>query len=607
MNTVKCPVCAIDLPSDAINDHLDKSCTLAKSPSKPRTSAIQNQIKNENGDWSFMTPASGSVSGSKTKKRKSASKSDAKKPASRVDDNDKDNDNDKNDSDSDLEIIPTQSKKKKAENTTHRQNKQKTDVPPAPIFTTKATQSTPNNLIQAQPLAERVRPTTIDGYVGQEDLMGENGILRSMILSDNIPSSIFWGPPGSGKTTLARIIAHRSNAKLKELSATNSGVGEAKQILDQAKTTLKLNGTRTILFIDEIHRYSKSQQDTFLPYMESGACVVIGATTENPSFKINNALLSRCHVYCLTKLSGEDITTMLRNALHKWRDQNAHHAHQAIEKIIDADFLRYLSSISDGDGRAALNSLEMVLRAVEIRHRSTTTKPTTKEDLLGSLKRSMVLKYDRDGDFHYDSISAFHKAVRGSCVDGALYWLARMVEAGEDALYIARRMVVIASEDVGMADCAALPLATATYQACQFIGLPECRINLAHCTVYLAEAAKSIRSYVGYNNAVDAVRNHPQYPVPIHLRNAPTQLMKSLGYGREYLYNPAYAHPVHQEYFPHDLPHDARLINREHKVHDQQLLDEWEKESVSVKSGDGQLHQQESSAQPAKCPKGLGK
>lgn len=336
---------------------------------------------------------------------------------------------------------------------------------------------------------------------------------------------------------------------------------------------------------------------------------MIGATTENPSFKINNALLSRCQVYCLTKLSRENIETMLRNAMQKWREQNDDYP---IADVVDEDFVRYLANISDGDGRIALNSLEMVLRSVEIRRASTSPKPIVKQDLMGSLKRSMVLKYDRDGDFHYDSISAFHKAVRGSCVDAALYWLARMIEGGEDALYIARRMVVMASEDVGMADSAALPLATATYQACQFIGLPECRINLAHCTVYLAEAPKSIRSYTGYNNAVSAVRNLPQYPVPVHLRNAPTTLMKSMGYGREYLYNPAYAHPVHQEYFPEELSQEARYINKEHKVHDQELLDEWER----VSGRQSQEHQEQSenhtvanasTAQATKCPKGLGR
>ncbi|TIC20495.1 hypothetical protein E3Q12_03815 [Wallemia mellicola] len=546
----------------------DRGC---KSPQKVN--------KSHNNAWGFMnnnqTPSSKANKKRKSTTTASTSKIAFASPAS---------------DDSDLDIISTSQNKKI----------KKKDIPPAPIFQQSQSNSQ-GNLQKAQPLAEKVRPNTLDGYVGQDDLMGENGILRDMIVNDTISSSLLWGPPGSGKTTLARIIAKTSRAKLKEISATNTGVNEAKQILDQAKATLQVSGTRTIIFVDELHRYSKLQQDIFLPHIESGACVLIGATTENPSFKINNALLSRCQIYKLEKLTMEALTRMLSNALTHWKVANEGYD---INALVDDDFVRYLASISDGDGRVALNSLEMVLRSVEIRRASSSAKPLTKQDLMGSLKRSIVLKYDRDGDFHYDSISAFHKSLRGSDVNASVYWLARMLEAGEDPLYVCRRMVVVASEDIGMADSYALTLATATYQACQVIGMPECRINLAHCCVYLAEAPKSTRSYEAYNKAVAAVKMFPQYPVPLHLRNAPTRLMKDLNYGKDYLYNPAYDHPVHQEYFPDEMPQEARIMDKQEKAHNALLLAEWEQ--VNDKKWDGNTSSASTNA-PKKCPKGLGR
>lgn len=418
------------------------------------------------------------------------------------------------------------------------------------------------------PLAERMRPRTLDEVAGQE-LVGPNGVLRNLIVSDRVPSMILWGGPGTGKTTIARLIAQTAGSRFVEINSTSSGVGECKKLFLEARNELGLTGRKTIIFCDEIHRFSKSQQDVFLAPVEAGTVTLIGATTENPSFKVVNALLSRCRTFTLAKLSDENILEILKRALEREVPGLPTPSPSPSEKEEDKDLsndtsttaptgyslltnnshalLHYLSSFADGDARTALNLLEL---ALDLCQRPDTSIDTIKQSL------TQTLVYDRAGDQHYDTISAFHKSVRGSDADAALYYLARMLQSGEDPLYIARRMVVIASEDVGLADNTLLPLATAAYTAAEKIGMPECRINLAHCTVALCHAPKSTRAYRGFFAAYAALSEPgiAGLPVPIHLRNAPTRLMKEMGYGHEYKYNPDYVDgKVKQVYLPDRL------------------------------------------------------
>ena len=398
------------------------------------------------------------------------------------------------------------------------------------------------------PLAERMRPDTLDDVFGQ-DLVGPNGVLRSLIESDRVPSMILWGGSGTGKTTIARCVARRVGSRFIELNATSTGVAECKKLFGEAANELGLTGRRTIIFCDEIHRFNKGQQDVFLKPVEAGTITLIGATTENPSFKVQAALLSRCRTFTLQPLTEDDIQRILLRALQ----QEIEHDGLELSPLIDEELLRYLSAFADGDARTALNLLELAL--------SLTTKPPTpdsplptKESIKAALTKTLV--YDRAGDQHYDTISAFHKSVRGSDPDAALYYLGRMLQSGEDPLFVARRMVVIASEDVGLADNSLLPLATATYTATQQIGMPEARIPLAHCAVALCLAPKSTRAYRGLNNALSALQEPgvAALPVPVHLRNAPTRLMREMGYGREYKYPPNYRDGrVKQEYLPDGL------------------------------------------------------
>ena len=382
-----------------------------------------------------------------------------------------------------------------------------------------------------------MRPRNLDEVQGQE-LVGPNGVLRGLIESDRIPSMILWGGAGTGKTTIARVVAHLSGARFVEINSTSTGVAECKKIFGEARGELGLTGRKTIIFCDEIHRFSKTQQDVFLGPVEAGIITLIGATTENPSFKVQSALLSRCRVFTLAKLATEDIIAILHRAL-KVEGPNYQPT-----SLIDAPFLTYLAAFSDGDARTALNLLEL---AMDLSKRPSATQDTIKSSL------TKTLVYDRAGDQHYDTISAFHKSVRGSDPHATLYYLARMIQSGEDALYIARRMVVIASEDVGLADNSMLTLATSTYAAAEKVGLPEARINLAHCAVALALAPKSTRTYRGLNNAFQRLKEPgvAGLPIPVHLRNAPTRLMKELGYGKEYKYNPRFrGGKVKQEYLP---------------------------------------------------------
>lgn len=412
------------------------------------------------------------------------------------------------------------------------------------------------------PLAERMRPKSLDEVAGQE-LVGPNGVLRGLIVTDRVPSMVLWGGPGTGKTTIARLIAQTAGCRFVEINSTSSGVGECKRLFEEAKNESRLTGRKTIIFCDEIHRFSKSQQDVFLAPVEAGQVTLIGATTENPSFKVVNALLSRCRTFTLSNLGDEDILAILKRALSREIPElapsssspasedpvsssspsNSHHL------LTESDFslLRYLAGFASGDARTALNLLEL---AIDL----TANPATTTESIKAALTQTLV--YDRAGDQHYDTISAFHKSVRGSNPDAALYYLARMLQSGEDPLFIARRMVVMASEDIGLADNTMLSLATATYSAAEKIGMPECRINLGHCAVALALAPKSVRAYRGLNAAYAALKEPgvAGLPVPIQLRNAPTKLMKEIGYGAEYKYNPDFADgKVAQEYLPEGL------------------------------------------------------
>jgi putative ATPase len=392
---------------------------------------------------------------------------------------------------------------------------------------------------KSAPLAERMRPRTLDEVCGQE-LVGSGGLLRGLIAENRVPSMILWGGPGTGKTTIARLIAHSAGCRLVEINATSSGVHEVKKLFAEAQSDRELTGRKTIIFCDEIHRFNKAQQDVFLGPVESGQVTLIGATTENPSFKVINALMSRCRTFTLAKLTEEAIVTVMQRAIHSEYPGNP-------PPLIDKDFLEYLSAFSDGDARTALNILEI---AFDLSKRPTMTAEVLRKSL------TQTLVYDRNGDQHYDTISAFHKSVRGSDPDAALYYLARMLQSGEDPLYVARRLIVIASEDIGLADNTMLPLAIATYTACEKVGMPEARINLAHATVAFALAAKSTRVYRALGNAMEALKEPgiAGLPIPVHLRNAPTRLMKELGYGKEYKYNPNYLDGmVLQEYLPEKL------------------------------------------------------
>ena len=376
-----------------------------------------------------------------------------------------------------------------------------------------------------EPLANRMRPLTLDEYVGQRHLLAKGRILRQLIENDLVPSMIFWGPPGGGKTTLARIIAHQTSSAFINFSAVTSGIKEIREVMKQAQAA-RDGGQRTIVFVDEIHRFNKAQQDAFLPYVENGSIVLIGATTENPSFEINSALLSRCKVFVLRALETADLTELLRRAL---RDERGF-GRKPLR--MEEGTVEMIAEFAAGDARTALNTLEMaVYNAVE-------------ED--GWLKVSVELieqctsrrsfLYDKKGEEHYNLISALHKSMRNSDVQAAVYWLARMLEAGEDPLYIARRLVRFASEDVGMADSRALEICVAAYQAAHFLGMPECSVHLTHAVTYLSLAPKSNALYRAYERAKDDAQKTMKEPVPLQIRNAVTKLMKELDYGKGYRY-----------------------------------------------------------------------
>lgn len=395
------------------------------------------------------------------------------------------------------------------------------------------------------PLADRMRPRNFDELVGQEALVGPGKPLRLLVESDQVPSMIFWGPPGAGKTTLAKIIAGATKSEFIELSATSSGIQDVRHVVSEAGDRLGMHGKRTILFIDEIHRFNKAQQDAFLPHVESGTITLIGATTENPSFEVNSALLSRAKVFVLEKIGPDAMRAVIRHAL---TDEERGLGKRSI--TISDDVIEELVILADGDARTALNGLELAVNASPKAADGSVT--ISIDHLRTALQRSHFL-YDRKGEEHYNIISALHKSLRGSDVDAAIYWLARQLESGEDPLYIARRLVRFASEDIGLADPEALVQAVATYQACHFIGMPECNVILTQCVAYLARAPKSNKLYEAYGAAREDVHRLPNAPVPLHIRNAPTKLMKNLGYGQGYKYNPDYEGPVDQDYLPDEL------------------------------------------------------
>lgn len=381
-----------------------------------------------------------------------------------------------------------------------------------------------NNL--SQPLAARLRPQTLDEYVGQTHLLGKGKVLRRLIESDQISSMIFWGPPGVGKTTLARIIANTTKAAFIDFSAVTSGIKEIRSVMQKAEDNRRY-GEKTIVFVDEIHRFNKAQQDAFLPFVEKGSIILIGATTENPSFEVNSALLSRCKVFVLQELKTKELVQLLKRAL---TDEKGFGAQQI---NIDDELLEMIAIFANGDARTALSTLEMAVLNGDVDATGTTT--VTRETLEQCTSKKSLL-YDKTGEEHYNLISALHKSMRNSDPDAAVYWLARMLEAGEDPLYIARRVTRFASEDIGLADPKALEIAVAAYQACHFIGMPECSVHLTQAVVYMSVAPKSNALYMAYEHAKRDAAKMLAEPVPLVIRNAPTRLMQELNYGKGYQY-----------------------------------------------------------------------
>ena len=383
-----------------------------------------------------------------------------------------------------------------------------------------------DNRETTSPLASRIRPDTLDGFVGQKHLIGEGKVLRNLIEKDQVTSMIFWGPPGVGKTTLARIIAGKTRSSFIDFSAVTSGIKEIKTVMEQAEKNRSM-GIRTILFVDEIHRFNKAQQDAFLPYVEKGSIILIGATTENPSFEINSALLSRCKVFVLKALTAEELAELLAAVVKSPKGFGNQHVQISKEQLF------FIANFANGDARTALNTLEMAVLNGEL-DRSGTLSVTNQ--VLEQCTNKKSLLYDKKGEEHYNLISALHKSMRNSDPDAAVYWLARMLEAGEDPLYVARRLIRFASEDIGIADPQALTQVVAAYQACHFIGMPECTLNLTQAVVYMAMAPKSNSIYRAYEEAKKDAGTMMAEPVPLQIRNAPTRLMADLHYGEGYVY-----------------------------------------------------------------------
>ncbi|OGD86090.1 AAA family ATPase [Candidatus Curtissbacteria bacterium RBG_16_39_7] len=403
-----------------------------------------------------------------------------------------------------------------------------------------------NQTQKITPLASRIRPEDFEDFVGQEHLVTKGKLLRAAIENDQLFSIILWGPPGSGKTTLARIVAKKTGAQFVQFSAVTSGVADVKKVVGEARVKVKLYNQRTILFVDEIHRFNKAQQDAFLPSVEDGTIILIGATTENPSFEIIGPLLSRCRVFVLERLSQKHIKSLLKRAL---KDKEKGLGNEKLE--VTSSVLDFIAYSSNGDARIALNALEV---ATQIAPKKKYGKKVINKKVAQEALQQKTLLYDKAGEEHYNTVSAFIKSLRGSDPDASLYWLARMVEAGEDPRFIARRMVIFASEDIGNADPQALQIATAAAQAVEFVGMPEAQINLSQAVTYLATAPKSNASYMALLEAKEDVKESLNEPIPLHLRNAPTPLMKKQGYSKGYRYPHSYpGHFVKEEYLPQSL------------------------------------------------------
>ncbi|KAF2017100.1 P-loop containing nucleoside triphosphate hydrolase protein [Aaosphaeria arxii CBS 175.79] len=525
---VECPLCQKQVHSNKINEHLDDGCSSYLVEGDAKDNIPASTSKPQNASHSFFTP------GGARKASSSTPRSNALQTATQTVRRPKTPPASGKSSAGQSQTSPGATKRTLEDAEDGQINGEPPSSPPQPKRPKFTKTGVP---LKNAPLAERMRPSSFDDVQGQE-LVDKNGIIRKMLETNSLQSMILWGDPGTGKTTIARIVASASGARYEEINSATHGLPDIRKIFQQAAGEAQLTGRKTVLFCDEIHRYKKDQQDIFLGPIETGQIILIGATTENPSFKVNNAILSRCRTFQLAKLNQNDIVSILRRALEEENCTSA---------LLDTDMLMCFAACADGDARTALNFLSLGISLAEVPN-------MTSADIKKEMAKTLL--YDRKGDKHYDNISALHKSIRGSDPHAAMFYLKRMLNSGEDPLYIGRRLIVVASEDIGLADNTMLPLATATYFACQHVGMPECQINLAHCVTALSLSPKSTRAYRAAMNVERALKEPgvAGLPVPIHLRNAPTRLMKEMGYGAEYKYNPDYVDGrVNQEYLPEEL------------------------------------------------------